>query len=129
MAPKGVPTLKVDLAFPEIGQLCSDIIRECYGESFYEIRFRTQKEGKKEGQLLETMDVVVLRGSEYVRAELLSGGASVLASEGVALGIALYQSQYQVRHAGLSIGTLMRATRLAMPSIRPGRRPTCRCFR
>ncbi|HYB41885.1 MAG TPA: hypothetical protein VEL75_08955 [Candidatus Methylomirabilis sp.] len=75
--PKGIPTLRIDAAFPEISELATTLIRECYGEALYEIKLVSQRESADGKKLLEDIDVLVRRGADMVKAELLSGGVSV----------------------------------------------------
>jgi DNA repair exonuclease SbcCD ATPase subunit len=104
-SPSGIPTLRIDAALPELGQLASTLLRECYGQALYTIELRSQRTAVTDAaKLLEALDVVVLRDGVAVDAVLLSGGAGVLVSEAIALAISLYQAA----HSGWRILTLFR---------------------
>lgn len=90
--PAGIPALLVDRALPEIGALATDLLRECLGESLFTITLTTQKTSADEKKLLETLDVIIRRGSDALGAELLSGGEGVLISEALSLAITLFNA-------------------------------------
>lgn len=92
MSPSGIPALLIDKSLPEIGSLATDLLRKCYGSEIWSIKLVTQKQSADESKLLETLDVLVTRKGDPIDTDLLSGGAGVLVSEALALGIALVNS-------------------------------------
>lgn len=95
----GIQALKVDEALPELGQGATDLLAEALRERRFEIKLVSQKPDAKEKKLLETLDILIERGTETVDVKDLSPGEGVLVTEGVALSIALYmmgRSQYRI---------------------------------
>lgn len=99
--PTGIPARRVGAALPEISGFSTDLLRECYGDSLFELSFEDQRDSADEKRLLEVLDVTVRRGGETVAVEVLSGGPSVIVNEAVSLGIALYQRARSGRHLGV----------------------------
>lgn len=93
MSPSGIPALLIDKSLPEIGALATDLLRQCYGSELWSIKLVTQKQSADESKLLETLDVLVTRAGDPIDTDILSGGAGVLVSEALALGIALVNAQ------------------------------------
>jgi len=91
LSPTGIPALRVDQALPAISVLATDILETSFKESRYSVELISQKLDAKGKKALETLEVVIRRDGDVLPAKKLCGGESILVSESLALGIAMYR--------------------------------------